>query len=65
MFDEAETLATSLEEDSNKLCNAIEDGDGDDAIVILSRLQLIAKSLMTELHSLPVTADVGEPELEE
>lgn len=65
MFDEAETLALNLEGDVGSLREAVEDGDGDASIIILSKIQLTAKSLMTELHSLPVTADVGEPELEE
>ena len=65
MFDEAEQLALSLDEDTAKLREAIDDGDADEAIVILSRLQLTVKSLQTELHSLPVTADVGETESED
>ena len=65
MFDEAEALAATIGEDHGKLYEALEDGDGDEAIVIASRLQLTVRSLLTELHSLPITADVGEPEPEE
>ena len=62
MFDEAETLATTLSEDSETLLTAIEDQDKDEAKRILNKIEGTAKDLRSELNSIPTTADVGEPE---
>lgn len=62
MFDEAQTLATSLSDDSDLLVGAIEEEDGSEARAYLAKIEGTVKALRTELSTLPTATDVGESE---
>ena len=62
MFSEAQTIADSINEGVDELLVAIDEEDRDQAKVVLTNIEGLAKDLRNELNSIPVTSDVSEGE---